>query len=125
VENFKDRNPNWQMKNIREVGNYFNADYVVNIDLDKLSLYEPRSQNQFFRGQGTVSVVVFDMQQPPGEGKVWSKEFSFTFPTRGPEPVPLDNPNPVQFRSQFLAYMVKELARCFAAFPTDDKFACD
>jgi hypothetical protein len=123
VENFKDRNPNWQMKNMREVGNYFHADYVVNIDLDQLSLYEPRSLNQFFRGQGAVSVSVFDMRQPAPESKIWSNEFTFLYPTRGPEPVTLDNPNPVQFRSQFLAYMVKELSRCFAPYPRDDRYA--
>jgi hypothetical protein len=124
VDNFKDQNPSWQTKSMHDIGGYFHADYVINIDLDKLDLYEPRSMDQFFRGQGDVSVTVFDMAQPARESRVFHQDFHYCYPERGPRSV-MDNLNPAQFRAQFLTYMVKELARCFAAYSTDDKYAMD
>jgi hypothetical protein len=123
VESFKDKNPAWHTMDVQEIGDRFHADFVINLELDKLSLYEPRSMNELFRGQGEVSVSVFDAHKP-GEGPVFRREFSFQYPVRGPKPV-MDANNPAQFRAEFLAYMVKELSRCFASYTMDQKYACE
>jgi hypothetical protein len=122
VETFKDKTPDWQL-DLPAVGRRFQADFIVNLDLDKLSLYEAKSLNEFFRGHAEVSVTVLDMDKLE-DGPVWRHEYSYTFPTHGPRPV-MDNPNPVQFRSEFLTYMVKELGRCFSSYTMEQKYDCD
>jgi len=124
VDNYKDQNPDWQTKGLRDIGDHFHADYVTNIDMDKLDLYEPRSLKELLRCQAQVAVTVFDMARPPHEGRVFEKEFTFLFPQMAPKSV-LENPNIAEFRAAFLTYMVKELSRCFGPFSNDDKYACN
>jgi hypothetical protein len=121
VECFKDKNLTWHTMTVKEIGDNFKADYVVNIDLDHLSLYELNSANELFRGYAQAHVSVIQTETAE---KVFEKEFTFKFPTHGPCSV-FDSNNPSQFRAEFLAYMVKQLARCFGKFSIEDKYPCE
>jgi hypothetical protein len=123
VESFKDKNPNWHTMSMKEIGDYFHASFVVNIEMDHLSLYEPHSLNEFFRGLAQVTVTVHNPEKPE-DGPVFRKDFTFKFPTQGPRSV-LDNNNLVQFRAEFLQYMVRQMARCFARFSMEEKYPCE
>jgi hypothetical protein len=123
VESFKDKNPGWHTMSMKEIGDYFHADYVVSIEMDRMSLYEPNSQGEFFRGMANVRVTVHDTAKPE-EGRVFSKDFTFKFPTHSPRTV-FETNNPGQFRAEFLSYMVKQIARCFGRFPMEDKYPCE
>ena len=64
VEQYKSRHPNWQALDPEKVGHDFNADYVINLEIDKLSLYEPNANQQLYRGQTQILVSVVDMKHP-------------------------------------------------------------
>jgi hypothetical protein len=122
VENYKDSHPNWQL-DLAACGNHLHADYLVTLELDKLSLYLANSSSQWFQGQAMVSVKVMDVKKID-EGPIYRHEFSYQYPTRGPQLV-MDNPNPLQFRADFLGYLVRELSRCFASYTPEQKYACE
>jgi hypothetical protein len=123
VEAFKDKNPDWRTMGIQKIGDYFKADYAINLDFDKLSLYPPKSNNnELLLGQAEISVQVFDVKKP-GEYPVFRKVLPCTYPRTGP--VPIFDVNENQFRSEFHCFMVKELARIFAPFRTEEKLQVD
>jgi hypothetical protein len=123
VENFKDRTPNWRTMDWRDIGKRFHADYVINLELSNLSLYEKASGKEWFRGYAQVSASAYDTNNPDA-GKVFSREYSYCYPTQWAKSV-MDNNNPIQFRSEFLRYMVKQLARSFATYTIEDKYPCE
>jgi len=122
VENYKDKHPNWQ-SDLIAMGDCFHADYVINLDLDKLSLYQPNSMGQFFQGHAEVAATVLDVHNPD-ENPVWQKSLTYTYPTHGPESI-FDTPNASEFRDKFLSYMVKQLSHNFASYTMDEKNAMD
>lgn len=80
------KNPNWDRP--AEMGEHFDATYVVYIDLKQYSLYEEHSQS-LFRGRADVIVSVVEMSS--GEGKssrdgktIYTKELSVQYPTHSP-----------------------------------------
>src|SRR5262249_33563580 len=40
VEKFKDEHPNWRALDVRDIGKHFKADYVINLEINSLSMYE-------------------------------------------------------------------------------------
>ncbi len=110
VEQYKSRNPNWKSYELTKVGHDFNADYVIELEIDKLSLYEPKANNMLFRGQTEIQVSVVDMKNPDD---VHSMEFNDRFPSeaRG-DMTPLDE-SPRLFRDKFLEHVAKKLSFLF------------
>jgi hypothetical protein len=118
VENFKDKHPAWKEMTIKEIGHHFHADYVVNLDLDRLNLYEPNSP-LFFRGRAQVSIQVFEVEKAE-EGPIFRKHLAFLYPKRWAKE--MDSSTSVaQFRAEFLDHMVDKLCHCFAAYPMDER----
>jgi hypothetical protein len=110
VDAYKSKHPNWREFEPTKVGHDFNARYVINLEIDKLSLYEPKANQQIYRGQTEILVSVVDMENPDD---VQSKEFTDRYPTeaRG-DMTPLDI-TPYQFRDKFLEHVAKRLAFYF------------
>ncbi len=110
VDQYKSRHPNWQALELTTVGHDFNADYVVSLEISKLSLYEPKANQQIYRGQTEMLVSVVDMKNPD---EPLQKEFTDRYPTeaRG-DMTPLDI-TPYEFRDKFLEHVAKRLAFYF------------
>jgi hypothetical protein len=123
VEKFKDDHPNWETMNLEEIARHFEADYVINLEVESLSLYEKGSGNQLYLGRAAIGVSVVDMNQP-GEGAIFQKMYTCQYPeVRGPIPV---SDKPVQqFRLEFLMYIAKHLSWYFTAHPISEDFARD
>jgi hypothetical protein len=122
VENFKDKHPQWRSLSPFEVGKKMDTDYVINLEINSMSLYES-GLNQLFRGRAEISVSVTDLSKLDGESTVFSKEYSTEYPSRGPKDV--NDSNPQQFRSEFMMHIAKDLSRFFSSYPTDEKYDLD
>jgi len=107
----------------REVGKHFKADYVINLEINNMSLYEG-SYRQLFRGTTEISVTVFNVDQPNGEGPIFEDVYHTEFPARGPIDAGGGN-SVLQFRSLFLNRLAKDLSRYFEAYPHDEKYDFD
>lgn len=110
VESYKSKHPNWQALEPTTVAHDFSADYVISLEINKLSLYEPKANQQIYRGYTEILVSVVDPKHPDD---LQSKEFNDRYPTepRG-DMGPLDMPL-YQFRDKFLEHVAKRLAFYF------------
>jgi hypothetical protein len=110
VEQYKSRNPNWKTYELTRVGHDFDADYVIELEIDKLSLYEPKAYQQIYRGQTEIQVSVVDMKNPDDKP---SKEFTDRFPADARGDMTPFEITPHTFRDRFLDHVAKRLAFYF------------
>jgi hypothetical protein len=122
VEKYKDEHPQWRAMDAAEIGKHFDADYVIDLEIGDLSLYEPGSGNQLFRGHADIQISVVEVSKPDDE-PMYKEAFRCEYPkTKGP--LPASDGNPSQFRQEFVAQMAKELSWRFTAHPTSDDYSC-
>lgn len=110
VEQYKSRHSNWQALELTQVGHDLNADYVIELQIDKLSLYEPKAYQQIYRGQTEIQVSVVDMQHPDD---LQNKEFSDRYPAEARGDMTPFEITPHAFRDKFLEHVAKRLAYFF------------
>lgn len=123
VETYKENHPDWHSQPPEKIGKYFNADYVINLEVNSITLYEPGSINTLFRGRADISLDVVDVNNP-SEGPIYREEYSSEYPkVRGP--VPVGDSNPGQFRQLFLTNVARELAWHFTSHLVEDEHRCD
>lgn len=123
VEKFKDDHPNWKAMGAVEIGKHFKADYVIELDVNQITLYEPGSYNTFFRGRCDISIVVHDTYHS-SEGPKWTYEYSTEFP-RARGPIDAGNGNVAQFRQKFLQVVAREISWNFTSHLLEDDYKCE
>ena len=110
VEQYKNRHDNWKCMELEKVGHDFNADYVINLEIDKLSLYAPNALQQLYRGQAEILVGVLDMKHPDDP---LHKEFNDRYPGEGRGGMDTFELSPTAFREKFLRHVAQRLAFYF------------
>ena len=123
VERFKDEHADWRSKSPEEIGKYFNADKVINLEIESITLYEQGSSNTLFRGRAAISLDVMDISKA-AEGPIYKEVYTIEYP-RARGPIPAENSNPAQFRQQFLNVIARELCWRFTSHLVDDDLRCD
>ncbi|MBM4069767.1 MAG: hypothetical protein FJ271_12570 [Planctomycetes bacterium] len=113
VRSFVNRNGDSRLVSAHEIGKHFNADYVISLEINNLSLYEGGSSRQLLRGRTELSVTVFDMSKPREEGLVMDETYRAEYPPTGPEDA--GSSSALQFRNRFLTQISREISRWFAA----------
>ena len=106
VNQFKFKNPTWKDMHASAWGKALGVDYVLEIHLDKLSLYQPGSRNQLFEGRAEVSVFMYDVEEGVAEPKSYT--YPYSFPKTGfrdATSIPLGT-----FKKDFLERLALELA---------------
>jgi hypothetical protein len=106
VERFKDTHPNWAL-DVPSIGKHFKADWVVWLQIDSFSLYEPRSHNMIYQAHANIQVSLFDMSQ--ADAAPQEKSYVAEFPRGGERPVDGYDPNPLPFQQSFLDHIAKDL----------------
>jgi hypothetical protein len=120
VEKYKDDHPNWHSLSPEEVGKHFSADYVISLEINSVSLYEPGSINTLFRGHAEISLDVLDVLKP-ANGPIYREEYTINYP-RARGPIPASEGNIQQFRQRFLSVVARELSWRFTAHLVEDDF---
>jgi hypothetical protein len=111
----------WDPPSLREVAEKYNADYLIAIDIQKLSLVMRNSYDTLFNGQVDLHVRVFDIHAPILDGYKYENYYHQSgFPQN--RPIDASNSSPDLFRGMFVEKMSKDLAKWFAAYPSDDKY---
>jgi hypothetical protein len=101
----------------KEIGAHFKADYVVNLEIQTLSLYVPGSAKTLFRGDTSVAVAVTDVKAPADEARIFNEAYGAQYPSSGPKDA--QGASPLQFRTMFVNKMGKDLSRWFASYPKE------
>jgi hypothetical protein len=122
VDKFKAQYPKyWKTMDRLEIAKKFEADYVIDLGIEALRLYEPGSARKMMRGYGDISVDVTEAKSS-AEGPIFSKKFSVQYPTSG-GPVPIDfDSNVQQFRMQFISHIARQLSWLFTAHLLSDDY---
>ncbi len=120
VEEFKIQNPNWQQEpNLADIGRQFKADYLIYIEISKLSMYEGSKSSMLYRGQAALSVSLVDVNHP--DESPLPKPVHYTYPeARGP--IPTDDMEPMEFRQKFLSFVAWRLGRFWTAVPIRETY---
>ncbi len=120
VEEFKRRNENWRSMEGPEIAKSLGVDYVFDVELSSMSLYEPGSRH-LFRGNCVVSVRVVDADEKAAE--IFPPyEYVKEFPGNGVTVAADSQTTPQQFQNQFLAKIALDLTGLFTAMHTRDRF---
>ena len=107
INEFKFKNPTWKNMHASAWGKALGADFVLEIHLDKMSLYQPGSRNQLFEGRAEVSVFMYDVAEGVAEPQHYV--YPYSFPKTGfldATTIPLGT-----FRKDFLERLAVELAQ--------------
>ena len=117
VEDWIDRN-NWDMIDFVAIGRGVEADMVVAVDVDSLSLYDGPTM---FKGRARCHMVVYDMTT--GQ-EVFSKSPpEYEFPSLAG--VPSTSVSEREFKKKFLDSLADRLGRNFYAFDMNEDVAKD
>ena len=120
VEKYKDEHPNWHSLSPEEIGKHFSADYVIDLEINAVTLYEQGSANTLFRGHAEISIDVVDAHKP-ADGPFYKEEYTIDYP-RARGPIPATEGNVPQFRQRFLNVIARELSWRFTAHLVEDDF---
>lgn len=122
VEEFKARHADWMHKSDYEIGKHFKVDYVISLQINRMTLFQRGSGGQLYHGQAELSVEVVDVSKTPEENPVFTKPYHCSYPTRGPEPA---DTSAGFFRHRFIARMARDLSRYFMPYATNDRLDID
>lgn len=64
VDKFKTANPNWKTLTGGVIGKQIGADYLIDLTLTSMSMYQPEYGKEFYQGRATLQVVVYDTATP-------------------------------------------------------------
>jgi hypothetical protein len=106
VDQFKSNNRNWRAMRASEIGKKLGADFVLDIALTGITIYQPGSANQIYEGRAEVSVDVYDVNDTTGEPTHYIHPF--VYPKTGfrdATSVP-----PSRFRMEYVSQLARELA---------------
>jgi hypothetical protein len=108
----------------QEIGRKLKADFVINLEINSISLYEKGSFNQLFRGKTEIELTCVDVNKPSGEATPFKDIYVREYPgARGP--VDAGNSSVLEFRTKFLDVLAQDLARYFIAYSPDENRRMD
>lgn len=108
-DKFKAKNPNWRSLDAGKLGKALGADYVMDVTVGNVNLYQPQSGKRVYEGRAEVEVDVYDVTAAPADGPMHKYTHPFVFPKTGMmvvEDVPVS-----RFKQMFLERLALELAR--------------
>ncbi len=80
VDKFKMANPHWKQMPAGEIGQKLGADYVLEIELDQMRLYQPNTASErIYEGRAEISVSIYEIKAEGGDLKD-RYPLSFSYP---------------------------------------------
>ncbi|MBP3957534.1 hypothetical protein J8F10_19985 [Gemmata sp. G18] len=108
VNKFKMENSTWKKMSADEIGQKLGADFVLEIWMDKMRLYQPGSLNNIYEGRAEIQVTVYEVGT--GDGMPKDKyPLSFSYPKTGVRPA--DAVSESTFKGQFIENLASEIAK--------------
>jgi hypothetical protein len=81
VDKFKMANPHWKQMPAGEIGQKLGADFVLEIELSQMRLYQPNTGTEkIYEGRAEVSVTIYEVGPEGGDFKD-RYPLSFAYPT--------------------------------------------
>jgi hypothetical protein len=122
VEKYKSENSSWRTTDPSEVGEHFGADFVIDLEINAISLFKGRTR-MLYEADANITVKVIDVRKPD-EGPVFEEQYTCHFP-RSSGPVPVDDVPIEKFKAAFLTRIATDLAWMFTPHAVEDAIDCD
>lgn len=109
LDKFKMKNPDWRGMRPARIGKALGADYVLDVNVGNVNVYQPGSGRKIYEGRAEVEVEVYDTTAPAADGPLHHYTHPYLYPKSGMkvvEDVPLN-----RFKQEFLERLALELAR--------------
>lgn len=115
VNKFKMNNPNWKLMHQSEWGKKLGVDFVIDIQIDKMSLYQPGSTNLLYEGQAEIDISVYDVDAGATEPK-----YNYILPFKYPHTGVLDASfiPKERFKQEYLEHLATEICMKHVAHKT-------
>ncbi len=110
VRSFLHKHYNKDLLSAEEIGKEFKADYVINLEINRLTMYKQGSYHSLYEGGADIFITVFKTEEPGAS--YWERAYRTEYPPTGPTDV--TDMNPTQFRAAFMKYVAHEITRFFA-----------
>jgi hypothetical protein len=110
LDKFKMANPKWRDLSPGEIGQKLGADFVLDIFLEKMRLYQQNSANTIYEGRAEVTVAIHEVTASGSEVKDDYKS-TFSYPRGGVSTRDASSVSEGEFKKLFLDNMATELAR--------------
>jgi|GEM_PF-5338196 len=117
VQKYLSDHPNWHLRQPTEIGEEFEVDYVIYLDVTRMRLRKPGSA-QLLQGRAEISVTAYDLNRKEDAKAPFSKEFSSEFPRQFEKDI-MDTPLP-KFRKEFVRTVANELTWIFLPHPYEE-----
>jgi hypothetical protein len=108
VDKFKLANPRWKQMSAGEIGQKLGADFVLEIYMDKMRMYQPGSLNNIYEGRAEITVSIYEVGEEGGEFKD-RYPLSFAFPKTGIRDSSAISPS--EFKKLYLENLTAEIVR--------------
>lgn len=110
VEEFKANNPGWHTTRVTEIGRQFDVDFVIDIEVKNMYLYEKDSRKTLFHGRGAINLTVTDVAKSSEEGPVHQRQLLVEYP-KAKGPIPADDDMSVErFRELFVQKIAQDVS---------------
>jgi hypothetical protein len=123
VKTYMNAQPRWRELPPQDIGKHFDADWVINLEIGSISLYEKGSANFFYHGKAEIQVTVTDVHKPVGEGTVFDETYQLEYPKS--HPMEKGEMSPQKFREKFIDRIARDLTQYFAAHEPREKYSSD
>jgi hypothetical protein len=115
VRAWKDLNPRWSTKSPQAIGEEFEVDYVVMLEVTEFGVQEPKSPF-LLQGRAKARVKVHDVKK---DQEVYSDIYTREFPSTGPIPAS-DVSSSDGFKIKFMKTLAKELSWTLVSHPASE-----
>lgn len=106
VNKYKMEHPDWKLRHPTAWGKKLEADFVLDVHLDRMSLFQPGTQNNLYEGRADVSVDVYEVDSGPEPKHTYVHAFAYPKTgVRDATSIPVS-----AFRRQFIENLAIELS---------------
>jgi hypothetical protein len=122
VERYKTSHPDWDHPlDLMRIGQDLKVRYVIHLEINSMSLYVPKSNNELYQGETDIKVTLVNAKRPDDlpEEDTCHEQYPSTPRSR------FDQTNPLVFRQQFLDHVAERIAWDFTAHPTEKDYGAD
>jgi hypothetical protein len=111
IDEYKKNEPEWRNQHPTEIAKHFKADYVIDIEVLDIEMFEPGTRREQMKGRAKVAVAAYDLSKKLKEPAYNPPEFNFEYPkthmvSRFDEP-------PSTFRQKFIKRIAADLVLPF------------
>ena len=103
------------------LGKSLKADYVLDVTINSLKLYDKIYGAKMFRGRGDLTINLYKMDVKDGSHRVFSKEYTRVHPREDRPSIDAGASSAAAYRNLYVGKIASEVSRMFIAFDEREK----